>query len=281
MKKILLFGASKACEYYLQNNHMLNVIAILDNDIKKQGNVFLGYPVLSPENGVKLEYDSILITSMYVKKITSQLVNELNVSRAKIEYPPKRLLKQINNPFQHPTTLKVAEKLFFTLISEFEKHNIVYFVEYGTLLGIVRDNKFIEWDDDIDFSIHPDSVVELLKQWTKIIGVINKELGFDVKYEYYHSNDNEVIEIDLIVSGEVIREFSVNIGLIKFKGNFAFQKMNAINKKYYLNYDKIIFKNKKLNSPSPVEEYLEATYGEWKVVKKDTTFNDNTLTFFD
>ena len=34
--------------------------------------------------------------------------------------------------------------------------DICYFADYGTLLGIIRDNKLISWDDDIDYGILAD-----------------------------------------------------------------------------------------------------------------------------
>lgn len=44
-----------------------------------------------------------------------------------------------------------------------EKHNLIYWLDYGTLLGATRHGDFIPWDDDLDIGMPLDDYNELLK----------------------------------------------------------------------------------------------------------------------
>lgn len=61
-----------------------------------------------------------------------------------------------------------------------ENNNIPYFISYGTLLGAVRHQGFIPWDDDFDFVLFSDS-------YDKALNALRKSLPNDMFLEYFDS----------------------------------------------------------------------------------------------
>ncbi len=65
------------------------------------------------------------------------------------------------------TTLRKAQlrmlDMLVALDSICRKHNIAYWIDFGTLLGAVRHKGFIPWDDDIDVSILESDMGKLRK----------------------------------------------------------------------------------------------------------------------
>ena len=95
---------------------------------------------------------------------------------------------------------KIKKKNLENLISSIETlKNFEYFVFYGTLLGIVRENNIIEHDDDIDFLINIDHRNEVMDKFkfSKIfeinkkvsnkffIQLINKTEGIETFVDFY------------------------------------------------------------------------------------------------
>lgn len=81
--KFLLFGTG---DYYNRYKHWFarhEVVALLDNSFQKQHTMMDGAEILSPEDGIKLEYDRIVILSFYVKQMKEQLIR-LGVSEERI-----------------------------------------------------------------------------------------------------------------------------------------------------------------------------------------------------
>lgn len=71
--KFLLFGTGDYYERYKKWFDRDEVVALLDNSPKKQNTLIDGIKVLSPEEGVHLQFDAVVILSFYVKAMKTQL----------------------------------------------------------------------------------------------------------------------------------------------------------------------------------------------------------------
>jgi len=78
------------------------------------------------------------------------------------------------------TMLRKAQMRMLEILVEVDKickkHNINYWIDYGTLLGAVRHGGFIPWDDDIDISM-------LRKDYVKLRKILLKELPAQFVFE--------------------------------------------------------------------------------------------------
>ena len=79
--RYLLFGTGDYYERYKKWFSNDEIIALLDNSELKQGTYIDGKQVLSPFQGIKLDYDAIVILSFYVKAMKQQLL-ELGVDES-------------------------------------------------------------------------------------------------------------------------------------------------------------------------------------------------------
>jgi glycosyltransferase involved in cell wall biosynthesis len=102
--KFLLFGTGDYYERYKKWFNKGDVVALLDNSPSKQNSHIDGIKVLSPKDGVELEYDCIVILSFYVKAMRRQL-EELGVAMDRVYhfYDLHKLIysKEIRKPIEY------------------------------------------------------------------------------------------------------------------------------------------------------------------------------------
>lgn len=68
-------------------------------------------------------------------------------------------------PWEMQEIWKVQLELLDALQSFCKANNLKYFISYGTLLGAVRHNGFVPWDDDIDILMPRDEFEKLKSMW--------------------------------------------------------------------------------------------------------------------
>lgn len=69
-----------------------------------------------------------------------------------------------------------------------DKNNIKYYMIAGTLLGAVRHNGFIPWDDDMDFAI-------MRTDFQRFIDACNNELGKDFELQHMFSDEHYALPV--------------------------------------------------------------------------------------
>lgn len=84
-------------------------------------------------------------------------------------------------------TLEEKQAIALNVLKHFvefcDKHEVNYMLAYGTLLGAVRHNGFIPWDDDVDVMMLRDDYIKLMSLYDN-----NLDNHFKVKSSY---NDND------------------------------------------------------------------------------------------
>lgn len=88
MKKVIIFGAGKKLTELEQRGDLksVEVLAICDNDTRKQGGFLRNYKVISPYETNEYDYDEIWISSnQYYNEMKNQLINRVGVCEEKIK----------------------------------------------------------------------------------------------------------------------------------------------------------------------------------------------------
>jgi len=138
-------------------------------------------------------------------------------------------------------------KVFKAIMDE---NAITFGLFYGTLLGAVRNSKFIEFDEDIDVFVFEENLPKLLNLLHSF-----RELGFEVAR--YRNDLLTLIRNDESIDINIFRKINTN----------QYQSYNiALPSSFFENLASIDFYNIKIKIPYQYEEFLTLAYGEsWRV----------------
>lgn len=281
MKNILLFGTGDgARKYLLKNGANLNILAAFDNDLNKHNSFIEGIKIHSPKEINNFDFDEIIIVSQWAKDIYQQLVNDLNIDKAKIIIPAKKDIKIANRPFEDDKTRELARKIIIHISKNAIKNNIPVLIDFGTLLGIVRDEDVIKWDDDIDFSITEEALRIDFSLWLKdIMSEMDSSINFRIRTKTIENkNVSYVLELEDSLNEIRFRNFTTSISLRHNIGGYSKHLPSGgmwyAPKEHFDKYEIIEWLGHKVYAPNKYKEYLTFLYGDWKTPKKDITMAD-------
>ncbi|TLT08742.1 hypothetical protein FE243_02245 [Aliarcobacter thereius] len=281
MKNILLFGTGDgAKKYLLKNGANLRIIAAFDNDIKKHGTFFEDIRIYSPKEINNFDFDEIVIVSQWAKDIYEQLINELKIDKNKIYIPAKKEIKEASRPFEDDKTRELARRIITHISKSAIENNIPIMVDFGTLLGIVRDKDVIKWDDDVDFSITEEALNIDFSLWLKdIMNEMDSTINFKIRTKIIENkNVSYILELEDNLNEIRFRNFTTSISLRhnigKYSKHLPSGGMWYAPKIHFDKYEIMDWLGQKIYTPYNYKEYLTFLYGDWKTPKKDITMAD-------
>lgn len=200
-RKIVLFGTGSYFDYYMKNygEHYPPAYAI-DNFSDKWNSTKAGINIVSPETLTKEDPKKVFI--VLCCKDHAGIVKQIK-SIGEFDYRPLRQNHEIALWEEHIVILQEEEEymehahnILMKLTKEFDrvcsKLGLRYYVIGGSLIGIIRHQGLIPWDDDVDVAMFREDY-EILRQkapeiWPKdsaFLFLDYDQFGENVFYDFF------------------------------------------------------------------------------------------------
>ena len=149
MKKIVIFGTGyygrnvfRICKNKIQSNFFI------DNNYKNIKKL-MGINVRKPDVLKNINYDYVILAGRYIKDMKKQL-SDFKVDNKKIlKWGKKDLLLSKNFSARNQDYLDTMK----LLVKNFNKNNINYWIDAGSLLCLARKQEFAEFSD-VEVMVH-------------------------------------------------------------------------------------------------------------------------------
>jgi lipopolysaccharide cholinephosphotransferase len=279
LKKLVLFGAGQGAKAYIkQLKANEQVIAVCDNDSVKHGSFFASYPVISPSQLKDLKFDQLVITTQWFQEVRQQLTEHYHIAPELMHVPDKHQLKSAA-PFTDAATHQLARDSLCLLSEMAEQHQVHLVADFGTLLGLIRNQDILPWDDDIDFSANPaeqPSVLELLQHFVKQQA---EKLNLNWQLTQLVDKQQQIASYTLTLHAPDYRSFDISVCFRRLEDNKSIHLASLglwyAPASHFEKTEQFHWRDTAIQIPSNPKEYLAFVYGaDWRKEKKHMVIGD-------
>ena len=181
--------------------------------------------------------------------------------------------------------LAISMKLLNRVTRVFERFQVPYFLEGGTLLGVVREQRLLPWDNDMDISM--DKLYQ--GRLFRALFILLFKYRISVKYYRYDIGPFKKGEVRIVkvrnYTGFLRKgDAQLDVFLKRKDGDSYYWTVGDKNMvlkhapaPFYDDLSTLDFNGKPYNVPEDYEGYLSFRYGDWKKQVKEWNFKKDDL----
>ncbi len=177
--------------------------------------------------------------------------------------------------------LKIALEILRDVTFEMEAASIPYWLEGGTLLGIIRENRLLPWDNDMDISMYKTDQKKLLRVVLKLIlkgyrisiKRYRQDIGPFKKGEFRMLKIRNFepffrkgkVMLDIFIKRKINGEYFWTVGVKS-------PVLKSSPSRFYDELDWTEFNGKRYMITKDYNGYLTYRYGDWKTPVRSWNF---------
>ena len=197
--------------------------------------------------------------------VNDSLLDNISFKKVINNAPLEKIRLQDGNYHQR------MKNMLLKTIDILNKNGFKYWLDAGTLLGIMRDGDLIQWDYDADLGIPADTADEIMK--LRLDFLPNYLIKRRRVQTPWLPGDMRVIKVK--TPWEKIRQINFHVDLFcvyPVKNKYRWVDSDAlkhVDRKYYDTLSTIEWEGRTINIPNHAEEYLSLRYGNWKIPEQN------------
>lgn len=169
-----------------------------------------------------------------------------------------------------------ARALLLDTVDIFNRAEIPYTLDAGSLLGIVRDGDLIPWDNDIDLMLPVESIDRLRKVYLEIFRrgwKVSRTYRMQFASKAWNIGDPRVIKIRswnpwLFGPGSTLLDITIIYRLQDAYWWEMAKKICHVDAVHFDNHDYLDYGGLRIRAPYRYEDYLTRLYGDWRTPDK-------------
>lgn len=279
-RRCVIYGAGGGGRAFLAlNRQNIRAVAFADRSEGLQRSRIDGLEVVAPNDIGALEYDYVVIASMWVGEIRSTL-HELGIGDERIVVPPKNQLKN-GLPFQDASTKNLAEDSVVAITDFLYHAGVTAFVDFGTLLGLAREGGILQWDDDVDMSVNASEFEAARACWEEVRSHLPDARGARWTSTWIHDCGGRSLGISLDLTDideSPFNAFGIYVRCRHIEGPWSIPTGAIGNveipSKHFSSAEVLPVFGRRVFAPFEYEGYLSLVYGDWNSPRPALSFDD-------